>query len=381
MYAPALTDGLDIDVTHARAHTPDVCNVQALKSSNSVRWNTLLKFKCRNRLLLTGTPIQNSMAELWSLLHFIMPSLFDTHSDFNEWFSKDIEKRAANKAAALDKEQLSRLHMILAPFMLRRCKSDVEHELLDKIEVQVDCSLSRRQRTIYDAIMRKISIDALIGASSASSSADKAVHGELMNLVMQFRKVCNHPDLFKRRDVHCPFIFEAARWNSSDRNSEMQQPPPKDGSAPYVRYMCSNPIVYELPRLVFREVVVRRTDHGSLDHVPWLCQANQFGVLTREHMHRSLFPPNDDSATVTHSSSLYVTACDREHTHTHTHAHAHTHTHADPPEPSAQGGRGRRRVHPPSHTSSPKASYATFVYIYILWSTVLAHAEVLDHRR
>lgn len=55
---------------------------------NSIRWKTLLSFNCRNRLLLTGTPIQNNMAELWSLLHFIMPTLFDSHEQFNEWFSK-----------------------------------------------------------------------------------------------------------------------------------------------------------------------------------------------------------------------------------------------------------------------------------------------------
>lgn len=54
----------------------------------SQRWKTLLSFNCRNRLLLTGTPIQNNMAELWALLHFIMPTLFDSHEQFNEWFSK-----------------------------------------------------------------------------------------------------------------------------------------------------------------------------------------------------------------------------------------------------------------------------------------------------
>ncbi|MCL8018286.1 SNF2-related protein, partial [Streptomyces sp. AS02] len=52
---------------------------QAIKSSSSNRWKTLLGFHCRNRLLLTGTPVQNSMQELWALLHFIMPSLFDSH--------------------------------------------------------------------------------------------------------------------------------------------------------------------------------------------------------------------------------------------------------------------------------------------------------------
>jgi len=61
---------------------------QALKSSGTIRWNTLLKLNCRNRLLLTGTPIQNTMQELWALLHFIMPTLFDSHEEFSEWFAK-----------------------------------------------------------------------------------------------------------------------------------------------------------------------------------------------------------------------------------------------------------------------------------------------------
>lgn len=63
----------------------------------SVRWKLLLTFRCRNRLLLTGTPVQNSMAELWALLHFIMPTMFDSHDEFTEWFSKDIESHAENK--------------------------------------------------------------------------------------------------------------------------------------------------------------------------------------------------------------------------------------------------------------------------------------------
>lgn len=64
-----------------------------------MRWKLLLEFSCRNRLLLSGTPIQNSMAELWALLHFIMPTMFDSHDEFNEWFSKDIESHAENKAS------------------------------------------------------------------------------------------------------------------------------------------------------------------------------------------------------------------------------------------------------------------------------------------
>ena len=105
---------------------------QAIKSSSSNRWKTLLGFNCRNRLLLTGTPVQNSMQELWALLHFIMPSLFDSHDEFSEWFSKDIESHAENKGT-LNEHQLRRLHMILKPFMLRRIKKNVQNELGDKV--------------------------------------------------------------------------------------------------------------------------------------------------------------------------------------------------------------------------------------------------------
>ncbi|CAG4955092.1 unnamed protein product [Parnassius apollo] len=183
---------------------------QAIKSSASMRWKLLLGFSCRNRLLLSGTPIQNSMAELWALLHFIMPTLFDSHDEFNEWFSKDIESHAENKST-IDEKHLSRLHMILKPFMLRRIKKDVENELSDKIEIMVHCPLTIRQRLLYIALKKKIKIEELlhysVGAESGHS-VDKNFTSNLMNLVMQFRKVCNHPELFERRDVKSPFAMQ-----------------------------------------------------------------------------------------------------------------------------------------------------------------------------
>lgn len=130
---------------------------QAIKSSSSTRWKMLLGFNCRNRLLLSGTPIQNSMAELWALLHFIMPTLFDSHEEFNEWFSKDIESHAENKTG-IDEKHLSRLHMILKPFMLRRVKKDVENELSDKIEIMMYCPLTNRQRMLYQGIQHNSKI-------------------------------------------------------------------------------------------------------------------------------------------------------------------------------------------------------------------------------
>eukprot|EP00039_Didymoeca_costata_P001496 m.52961 g.52961 ORF g.52961 m.52961 type:complete len:1185 (+) comp10830_c0_seq1:304-3858(+) len=268
---------------------------QALKSSNSMRWNTLLGFKCGQRLLLTGTPIQNSMAELWALLHFVMPSLFDSHAEFNEWFSKDIENKASNKTASLNPEQLNRLHLILKPFMLRRLKRDVENELPDKIEVNLNCQLSRRQKALYDTIKQKISIEVLMGATMSSS--DKQAHGELMNFVMQFRKVCNHPDLFMRRGALSPFYFESPRWGF------MEGPGQK---LDLVSYCSTNAIMYTLPRLIFREIVLSRINHGGIDHIPWLCR--RFGVTNADHMHRVIFPfERDDGGTQQVSGSIYST--------------------------------------------------------------------------
>lgn len=81
------------------------------------------------------------MAELWALLHFIMPQLFDSHEQFKEWFSKDIEANSGN-SHSIKQNQLDRLHAILKPFMLRRIKKDVEKELGEKFEHKILCELT-----------------------------------------------------------------------------------------------------------------------------------------------------------------------------------------------------------------------------------------------
>ncbi|KAG2457438.1 INO80 ATPase, partial [Polypterus senegalus] len=162
---------------------------QALKSSARE-----YEHSCWDALLL----------QLWALLHFIMPTLFDSHEEFNEWFSRDIESHAENKSA-IDENQLSRLHMILKPFMLRRIKKDVENELSDKIEILMYCQLTSRQKLLYQALKNKISIEDLLQSSMGTTQQAQNTTSSLMNLVMQFRKVCNHPDLFERQETRSPF--------------------------------------------------------------------------------------------------------------------------------------------------------------------------------
>lgn len=210
---------------------------QAIKSSTSSRWKALLAFHCRNRLLLTGTPIQNSMQELWALLHFIMPSLFDSHDEFSEWFSKDIESHAQSNTQ-LNEAQLRRLHMILKPFMLRRIKKHVQKELGDKIELDIYCNLTYRQRALYKSLRDKISfLDVIEKASSGGDDGTQT----LMNLVMQFRKVCNHPDLFERAETRSPLSFATF----ADTVSFM-----REGHNVNLYYTSRNHIQYTAPRLV-----------------------------------------------------------------------------------------------------------------------------------
>ncbi|EEQ86916.1 DNA helicase INO80 [Blastomyces dermatitidis ER-3] len=218
---------------------------QAIKSSQSSRWKNLLGFHCRNRLLLTGTPIQNNMQELWALLHFIMPTLFDSHDEFSEWFSKDIESHAQSNTK-LNEDQLKRLHMILKPFMLRRIKKHVQKELGDKVEKDVFCDLTYRQRAYYTNLRNRVSIMDLIEKAAIGDDSDSTT---LMNLVMQFRKVCNHPDLFERAETTSP--FSAAYF--AETASFLREGPFVD-----VAYSTRNTIEYDLPRLLC-------SSHGRLD--------------------------------------------------------------------------------------------------------------------
>ncbi|KAL4754288.1 hypothetical protein BDW72DRAFT_137808 [Aspergillus terricola var. indicus] len=210
---------------------------QAIKSSQSSRWKSLLGFHCRNRLLLTGTPIQNNMQELWALLHFIMPTLFDSHDEFSEWFSKDIESHAQSNTK-LNEDQLRRLHMILKPFMLRRVKKHVQQELGDKVEKDVFCDLTYRQRALYTNLRNRVSIMDLIEKAAVGDETDSTT---LMNLVMQFRKVCNHPDLFERAETKSPFSLAHFAETASFV---------REGHDINVAYSTRNLIEFPVPRML-----------------------------------------------------------------------------------------------------------------------------------
>ncbi len=129
----------------ARRHYLILDEAHYIKNFKSQRWQTLLTFSTRRRLLLTGTPLQNSLMELWSLMHFLMPHLFRSQAEFKQWFATPLTSHVEG-TSALDQGLVRRLHAVLRPFLLRRLKSEVAKQLPQKFEHVVACRLSNRQR-------------------------------------------------------------------------------------------------------------------------------------------------------------------------------------------------------------------------------------------
>lgn len=141
-----------------------------------------------NRLLLTGTPLQNNLTELWSLLNFLLPSIFDDLESFQAWFDFDFkEEDADDRVMKGEMEQgvVTKLHQILRPFLLRRLKSDVELAIPKKYEYILFGWLSEWQASMYQDLINK----------KLKDSDGKTM--SMQNVLMQLRKCCNHPYLFE----------------------------------------------------------------------------------------------------------------------------------------------------------------------------------------
>ena len=154
-----------------------------LKNENSLLSIIVRFFSSRYRLLLTGTPLQNNLHELWALLNFLIPDLFSSAENFDAIFSDAETDTDSDRGANL----LQSLHRLLRPFMLRRLKVQVETDLPPKKISLIYTGLSEIQRKLYKQLLEK-DVEALMGTIKERS--------RLLNLVMQLRKVADHPFLF-----------------------------------------------------------------------------------------------------------------------------------------------------------------------------------------
>merc|ERR1719412_3122000 len=148
-----------------------------------------------HRLLLTGTPLQNKLPELWALLNFLLPSIFKAVDTFEQWFNAPFA--ITGEKVELNEEEtiliIRRLHKVLRPFLLRRLKKDVESQLPDKVEYIIKCEMSGLQRALYTHMQER----GVMLTQEAKTGQAKGGTKALMNTIMQLRKLCNHPFMFQ----------------------------------------------------------------------------------------------------------------------------------------------------------------------------------------
>ncbi|XP_042478717.1 ATP-dependent helicase BRM-like isoform X2 [Macadamia integrifolia] len=177
---------------------------QRMKDRESVLARDLDRYRCQRRLLLTGTPLQNDLKELWSLLNLLLPEVFDNRKAFHDWFSKPFQKDIPSHDTEddwLETEKkviiIHRLHQILEPFMLRRRLEDVEGSLPPKVSIVLKCRMSAIQGAIYDWIkstgtLRVDPEDEMLRVQKNPLYQSK-MYKTLNNRCMELRKTCNHP--------------------------------------------------------------------------------------------------------------------------------------------------------------------------------------------
>ncbi|KAG6757565.1 hypothetical protein POTOM_037881 [Populus tomentosa] len=166
----------------------------ALKDKNSYRWKNLMSVarNANQRLMLTGTPLQNDLHELWSLLEFMMPDLFATEDE-------DLKKLLN----AEDGDLIGRMKSILGPFILRRLKSDVMQQLVPKIQRVEYVSMEKHQEYAYKEAIEEYRAVSHARIAKVSDRDPNTIVGvlprrQISNYFVQFRKIANHPLLVRR---------------------------------------------------------------------------------------------------------------------------------------------------------------------------------------
>lgn len=166
-------------------HTVFIDEAQFIKNDSSMNAKSVKRLHAEHRFALTGTPIENSLSELWSIFDFIMPEYLNSHSRFVELYEKPILKE--------DTEALSDLHQHITPFILRRMKKDVLTELPDKYETKMLTDLSEGQKLVYLSYLENIrgEIHSEIEVNGMERSRMK-----ILAALTRLRQICCHPSTF-----------------------------------------------------------------------------------------------------------------------------------------------------------------------------------------
>lgn len=235
-----------------------------IKNEDSALSQIIRLFHSRNRLLITGTPLQNNLHELWALLNFMLPDVFAESEAFDEWFDGGGE----------DDQDIvvQQLHKVLRPFLLRRVKADVEKSLLPKKEVNLYIGMSEMQVKWYKNLLEK-DIDAVNGAVGKREGKTR-----LLNIVMQLRKCCNHPYLFEGAEPGPPYttdehlVYNCGKMVILDKLLKRLK---SQGSRVLIFSQMSRMLDILEDYCMFREYECCRID-GSTDHEDRIAAIDEF---------------------------------------------------------------------------------------------------------
>ena len=166
-------------------HTVFIDEAQFIKNDSSLNAKSVKRLRARHRFALTGTPIENSLSELWSIFDFIMPEYLYSHPRFVELYEKPIMKE--------DSHALLDLHQHIEPFILRRMKKDVLTELPDKYETKMLTDMTYDQKLVYVSWLENIRSDLY---SKIEENGIEKSRIKILAALTRLRQICCHPSTF-----------------------------------------------------------------------------------------------------------------------------------------------------------------------------------------
>ncbi|KAL8180251.1 UNVERIFIED_CONTAM: hypothetical protein K2H54_016135, partial [Gekko kuhli] len=176
-----------------------VDEMQQIKNMTEKHWEALLCLRSQHRLLLIDTPLHNTLMELWTMVHFLIPGISKAYLDFPVKAANEENQDYCHKLVI-------RLHRMIQPFILRRSKRDVEKQLTKKYEHVLKCRLSNRQKAMYeDVILQPGTQDALKSGHFVS----------VLHVLMQLQKICNHPDLINPRLSSSSYVSDTLQFRTA----------------------------------------------------------------------------------------------------------------------------------------------------------------------
>uniref|UniRef100_A0A672UWT6 E1A binding protein p400 n=1 Tax=Strigops habroptila TaxID=2489341 RepID=A0A672UWT6_STRHB len=176
-----------------------VDEMQQIKNMTEKHWEALFSLRSQHRLLLIDTPLHNTLMELWTMVHFLIPGISRPYLDFPVKAPNEENQDYCHKLVI-------RLHRMIQPFILRRSKRDVEKQLTKKYEHVLKCRLSSRQKAMYeDVILQPGTQEALKSGHFIS----------VLHVLMRLQRICNHPDLINPRLSSTSYVSETLEYRTA----------------------------------------------------------------------------------------------------------------------------------------------------------------------